>query len=272
MCSPSGSCCRIARNAVGAVNSVSTPCSRDHPPERAGVRRPDRLPLVEHRRAAVEERRVDDVRVPDDPADVGRGPVDLARLDVIDVRHRPRERDRVAAVVADDPLRLPGRAGGVEDVERIGRLDRDALRRLRAGDRLRPRNIPPADELRLERRPLEDDAALRLVGRQVDRRIEQRLVGDNAVGLDPARGGDDHLRSGVVDAGRELAGGEPAEDDGVNRADPRAREHRDQRLGDHRHVEDHPVAALDPVRAESAREQRDLVPELASRCRCASCL
>ena len=27
MCSPSGSCCRIPRNAVGAVNSVSTPCS-----------------------------------------------------------------------------------------------------------------------------------------------------------------------------------------------------------------------------------------------------
>ena len=27
MCSPSGSCCRIARNAVGAVKSVDTPCS-----------------------------------------------------------------------------------------------------------------------------------------------------------------------------------------------------------------------------------------------------
>ena len=100
---------------------------RDDPPERAGVGRADRLAFVEDGRAAVEQRRVDDVRVADDPADVGRRPVDLAGLDVVDVAHRPRERDGVAAVVADDPLRLPGRPGRVEDVERIGRLDRDAV-------------------------------------------------------------------------------------------------------------------------------------------------
>ena len=69
----------------------------------------------------------------------------------------------MAAVVADDPLRLPGRAGRVEDVERIGRLDRDAVGRLGAGDRLLPVDVPARDELRLESAALEDDAALRLV-------------------------------------------------------------------------------------------------------------
>ena len=54
-----------------------------------GVRRADRLALVEDGRAAVQQRRVDDVGVPDDPADVRRRPEHLARLDAVDVRHRP---------------------------------------------------------------------------------------------------------------------------------------------------------------------------------------
>ena len=52
---------------------------RDHPPERAGVRGADRLALVEHGRRAGDQRRVDDVGVADDPADVGGGPPHLAR-------------------------------------------------------------------------------------------------------------------------------------------------------------------------------------------------
>ena len=44
-----------------------------------GVGRADRLALVEDGRAAGEQRRVDDVGVADDPADVGGGPVHLAR-------------------------------------------------------------------------------------------------------------------------------------------------------------------------------------------------
>src|SRR2546430_8974115 len=41
---------------------------------------------------------VDDVGVPDCPAEVGGGPVDFARLDAVDVRHCPLERDGVTAV------------------------------------------------------------------------------------------------------------------------------------------------------------------------------
>ncbi len=46
----------------------------------------------------------------------------------------------------------------------------------------------------------------------------------------------------VVDAHRELGGGEPAEDHRVHRAEPRAGQHRDDGLGHHRHVDDDPVA------------------------------
>ena len=100
----------------------------DHPPERAGVRGADRLALVEHRGRAGDERRVDDVGVADDPAHVGGGPPDLPGVHVVDVRQGPRHRHGVPAVVADDALRLAGRAGGVEHVERVGGRDLDALR------------------------------------------------------------------------------------------------------------------------------------------------
>ena len=55
----------------------------------------------------------------------------------------------MAAVVADDALRLPGRPGRVEDVERIRRLDGDAVGRLRGGERLVPVDVAAGDERRL---------------------------------------------------------------------------------------------------------------------------
>ena len=131
----------------------------DHPPEGARVRRADRLALVEHGRAAVQERRVDDVGVADHPADVGGRPVGLAGLDVVDGRHRPFERDDVAADVAHHALRHAGRAGGVEDVERVGRGEigaRRALARgLGGGDERRPVVVALRIEARLDLRALE---------------------------------------------------------------------------------------------------------------------
>ena len=51
-----------------------------HPPERARIRRADRLALVEHGRRAEQQRAVDDVGVADDPADIGGGPIHVAGL------------------------------------------------------------------------------------------------------------------------------------------------------------------------------------------------
>src|SRR5947207_706876 len=52
---------------------------RDDAPEGAGVRRADRLALVEDAGAAGEQRRVDDVRVADHPADIGGRPEHFSR-------------------------------------------------------------------------------------------------------------------------------------------------------------------------------------------------
>ena len=182
----------------------------------------------------------------DDPADVRRRPEHLARLDAIKVRHRPLERDHVAAIVAHHALGLPGRAGGVEDVERVGGGDGNA-RHLAALRQFRLHRGAHVDVAALHQiggklLALEDEAAVGLVGRLVDGAADERHVGDGAVGLDAARRRDDRLRRGVVDAGGKLVRGEPAEDDGMDRADARARQHRHHRFRDHRHVDDDPVA------------------------------
>ena len=65
----------------------------------------------------------------DHPADIGRRPEHLARLDAELVLHRPFQRDHVAAIVAHHALGLAGRAGRVEDVERIGGEHRHAVAR-----------------------------------------------------------------------------------------------------------------------------------------------
>ena len=134
---------------MGAVNIVFAPCSAITRQNWPGVRRADRFALVEDRRRAHEQRRVDDVGVPDDPADVGRGEHRLARADGVDVGHRPGHRHRVATAVAHHALRLPGGARGVEDVERVGRRDGHRLGRLGASpsprpSRRRPGPSPPA--------------------------------------------------------------------------------------------------------------------------------
>ena len=82
------------------------------------VRRAGRA-LVEHAGRAVGERPVDDVAVAGDPAGVGGAPVDVVVLQVEDPAVGGRHPGQVAAGRVEDPLGLPGRARGVEDVERV---------------------------------------------------------------------------------------------------------------------------------------------------------
>ncbi len=83
---------------------------RDHPPEATGIRRADRLAFVHDRGRAMEQRRVDDVAVADHPADVGAAPEHLARLDAVEIEHRPFQRNQMPAIVAHHALGLACRA------------------------------------------------------------------------------------------------------------------------------------------------------------------
>ena len=234
----------------------------DHPPERPRVGSADGLAFVENCRTAVQERPVHDVRVADDPADVGGRPVHLARPEVVDMAHRPLECHGMSAVVAHDSLRPAGRARRVQDVERIRRLHGHAVGRFGPRNCLVPVAVPGWIELGLERRPLENDAAFGLPLCPGDSRVEEGHVRDHSARLDPTRGRDDDLGFGIVDPVGELVRRETAEHHRVDRSEPGAREHCDHRLGNHRHVHDHPVAPLDTVRCESSGKARDPVEEL----------
>ena len=98
-----------------------------------------------------------------------------------------------------------------------------------------------------------------------DRKIEQRLIFDDPARLDAAARGQNDLRLGVVDAGRKLLRGETAEHHRMHRADARASEHRDDRLGNHRHIDQHPIARRDAEIIEHGAERRRLVEQFADR-------
>ena len=235
----------------------------DHAPEGAGIRRADRLSFVEDRGRAVDERPIDDVAVAHDPAHVRGAPVHFARLDAVEVLHRPGERHAVAAGVAHDTLGLPGRARRVEDVERIGGLHRHARRRLCRGERLVPVEVATGHHRRGILRPLQQDNLRHLVSRLLDRLIDQRLVLHDARRLDPARGGQDQLGRAIVDAARQFLGREAAEHHGMDGTDPSAGEHRHNGFGDHRHVEDDTVALAHALGRDHAGDERDLIAQLA---------
>ncbi len=111
-----------------------------------------------------------------------------------------KQRGGVAAGVAHHALRFAGRAGGVEDIERVGGRHRHRVVRGGAGLGGEQVLVAAGDEGGLERRPLQDKAELGLVGALFDRGVEQRLVGHDPAGLEPARGGDDGAGRGVLDA------------------------------------------------------------------------
>ncbi len=241
-----------------------------HPPERARVRRAHRLALVEHGRRAEHQRPVHDVGVADHPADVGGGPVHVAGMGVVDVAHAPQQRDGVPAVVADDSLRSTGRAGGVEHVERVG--GRDGHRSTGCAPAISSCQSRSRPDERLARSlvALHDDAGRRGVLGDVEGGVDHRLVVDGAGRLDAARRGDDGGGTGVVDARGEFVRGEAAEHHRVHGAQPRTRQHRDDGLGNHRHV-DHDAVALADAQARAAR--RRTAPSrraVRGRCRCAA--
>ena len=238
----------------------------DDAPEDAGVRGAHRLALEDDGRAAVQQRAIDDVAVAHHPADIGCGPVDIAGLDIIDVLHAPFQRHHVAAVVAHHALGLAGGAGGIEDIERIGRRERRAtgaaVLRLGQVHQLRPVMIAVGDHAGALLGALQDDAGVRLVAGELDGLVEQRLVGDDAARLDAAGGGENEFRFGVLDAGGQFIGGEPAEDHRMHRANARAGQHGDDGFGHHGHVDDDPVALLHGEIAQDGGKTRDFVEQL----------
>jgi hypothetical protein len=108
---------------------------------------------------------------------------------------------------------------------------------------------------------LQDDAMAGLGVRQVDRGVEQRLVGNDAGRFDAAGGRDDGLGLAVVDACGEFVCGKSAEDHRVYGAEARRGKHCDHRFGHHRHVDQHAVALADAQVGDGRGERRHFLQQ-----------
>ena len=75
--------------------------------------------LIHQHGCAVLQRPVHDIRMPGDPADVGRAPVDIVVAQIEDILGGEIGLHRIAAGGVDQSLGLAGGAGGVKDVERV---------------------------------------------------------------------------------------------------------------------------------------------------------
>jgi hypothetical protein len=197
------------------------------------------------------------------PADVGGAPVEVAVLEVEDVLARDVHSGEVAGGRVLNALWLSGRSGGVQNEEgvfggeRRGVLrERAALFARRCGEKIVPPDVAPLShrdgavsvDVVLVQAPEDDDFLDR---RGLCHRLVRHVLQRDDVAAPPRPVlREEYLAFRVIDAIAERVGAEPTEDDRVRRADSRAGEHRDRRLGNHPHVDRDAVACDDTEACE----------------------
>ena len=208
-------------------------------PSGIGIRR---HPLEHEGGRPVRKGAVHDVRMAGDPPHIRRAPVDIAIVIVEHVAMSHGGIEDVASGGMQHALRLAGGAGGVQDEQRVFgvHLFRWAVLRSRLHEVVVPvvaARLPP----HITPRTANHHDMLDARG-AVARRVAVRLEGDPAAASDSLVGRDQDLAGRIVDSVTEGLGRKPAEHHRVDRPDPCAREHRDDRLRDHGHVDADAIA------------------------------
>ena len=88
----------------------------DDPPECSCIRRTYGLTLKNDGGVTVYQRRIANVRMTHDPTNIRRSPKHFAGIDLINVLHRPVQRDEVPSRRAHHALWRSGRAGGIQNI------------------------------------------------------------------------------------------------------------------------------------------------------------
>ncbi len=217
----------------------------DHLPEARGIGIGGHA--LEHQAGRpVRQRAVDDIGVPGDPADIGGAPVHVRLLQVEDIFMGHRGPDEIAAGRVQHALGLSGRAGSIEDEERVfrcHRLGRAVSRDIRA-DLVQP-EIAAILHGDITAGALDHQHLLDLDALMIERGIAIGFQRHLARAAQALIGGDHELGVAVHDPPGQGFGREAAEHDGVHRAYPGAGQHGIGRLQDHRHVDRDPVALPD---------------------------
>ena len=131
-----------------------------------------------------------------------------------------------------------------------------------APDHFMPPVVPAGPHLAVSAQARVDDDAFDRPAAFGEGLVDRSLQVECMAAAPAAVGCDDHLRTGILDAVLHRIRRETAEDDGVDRTDPRAGLHRDDGLGYERHVDHDAVALADTLRLQAIREPADLGVQL----------
>ena len=186
-------------------------------------------------------------------------------LKIEDPFHGGRHVRQIAAGRMQNPLRLACGARRVKHKQRMLAIERHGGTMLGVWSRqCRVQILPPRIAPRLHcrvgaRAPVDDDIAhSRALGQRfVHRGLQLHFLASPVAAV----GGNDHRRPQVLNARLQRLRRESAEHHAMRDPQPRACQHGDGQLRDHRHVDDGAVARLDS-RATSARS-RSAIPAAA---------
>ena len=235
----------------------------DHLPEAAGVRVGGNAFENDLGRTG-SQRAVSDIGVPGDPADVGRAPEHILRLDVEDPVHRQLGPQQITTGAVLHTLGLAGRTRGIQNEQRV--LGTDKLRLtdgLLAGRDFMHQAVAAGQHVAgggcaLINHHVFDGLAATHGNAFVNNRLERQLFAATQLVV-----GRDH-RDGarVLNPLLQALGGKAAKHDRVGRANTRAGLHRDHALDRHWHVNDDPVTPFDAHGFERIGKLADLGVQL----------
>ncbi|MNZ57484.1 hypothetical protein D3C78_754650 [compost metagenome] len=218
----------------------------------------------EHQRdRAIGQGAIDDVAVAGDPADIGGAPEHLA---VTVVEHHLEGEgglQQVAAGSVQHALGFAGAAGGVEDEQRVFGAHR--LGSAVVAGLFRCLVVPEVtafgpDDIAASAAHHEYAADLGATGQGLVDVLFQR---DAFAAAHAFIGGDYRTAVGIEDTVAQGIGGEAAEHHRVDGTDAGAGKHGEGGLGDHRHVDAHPVAFLHPACFQRIGQAADLAVQFA---------
>ena len=200
--------------------------------------------FVQDARHACNQRPVNDVAVAHNPANVAGGKIGFTCPAVKNVFHARGQGHGIAAGVALHTLGLAGGAAGVDGVADGRGVQPFAgyLRLHEFGAQVMPQQITARHQRHRRQLAVHQQHGLGLVAGQTNGLVKQRLVRNHLAAARTRIGTDDHARRCVFYAGGQRATRKPAEHHTVNRTYARAGKHGKCGFGNHRHVDQHPVA------------------------------
>ncbi len=252
-----------ANRGRGGKHPVNLVFLDNFPPDPAV--RVRRQSFVNNSRHACQQRRVNDIGVADDPADIRCAKEYAARLAAKNGVHRGCQRHRITADVALDAFRFAGSAGGVKNARSfIGFQPRH--RHSRAEMLLAQRGkiqIAPIHPRHFRQPSVHQQNVFRLMLRLRNSVIKQLFIRQDFTAPRSGIRRHNQRRSGIVNARRHAVRGKTAKDHRMDRANARAGQQGYLRFGNHRHIDQYAIATLHAQRQQHGGHSVDFIMQLA---------